>query len=244
MQYIGVIAAILAGLAAIALGIGYVMQKRLRKTVHDVSQPFVGNDFLDDLGGDAIIAVRKKTVVNKTNEEPKIEIPEFSVVYKGDSQNNHPDSRPTNSNNRGSEKYSEHISALYVMAKEGQSFTGYELLQALLSAGLRYGEMSIFHRYQEPNIQKGILFSLASATEPGTFDMQNIGAFSCCGLTLFLRKLANEDEGLKHYEMMLRTARQLTEDLDGILMDHNRKPMAAEETFTAGREENIEIERR
>lgn len=123
------------------------------------------------------------------------------------------------------------IIALHVMTREEKVFAGYELLQALLSSGLRFGEMNIFHYYGDAgelesrqSIQN-ILFSLASATEPGVFDMVNMGAFSCKGLTLFMQKSEDADDNKKRYDLMLKTARHLSEDLDGLLLNDQRQPI-------------------
>jgi cell division protein ZipA len=116
---------------------------------------------------------------------------------------------------------------LYLMAKQGQKFIGYELLQALLAAGLRFGDMFIFHRYQEPNGHGLVLFSLASATEPGTFDMNKMGAFACQGLTLFMN-LTGPEHDLKALEVLLTTAAQLADDLQGVVLDERRAPIAPE----------------
>lgn len=112
---------------------------------------------------------------------------------------------------------------LHVMAKPEQAFAGYDLLQALLSQGLRFGEMSIFHRYQQINGKGPVLFSLASATEPGTFDIHHMGRFSCLGLTLFLKTSGTLASDLERLELMLNTARRLAKELDGNVYDHDRQ---------------------
>ncbi len=49
---------------------------------------------------------------------------------------------------------------LILSAKSGKPYVGYELLQALLSAGLRFGPMDLFHYYQEINGKDKILLAL------------------------------------------------------------------------------------
>lgn len=112
----------------------------------------------------------------------------------------------------------------YLLASQSSPFVGYELLQALLAADLRYGEMNIFHRYvNEYNTERPI-FSVASAVEPGTFDLANIGAFSSPGLSLFLP--LNHQPDIKFaFETMIETAEQLADDLAGELFDDQRKPL-------------------
>lgn len=112
---------------------------------------------------------------------------------------------------------------IHVFAKEGQQFVGYELLQAILASGLRFGAMDIFHRYQDLAGKGPILFSLACATEPGTFEMQKMGGFSCTGLTLFFRLTNQVQDDLDRFELLLETARQLAEDLGGKLCNEHRQ---------------------
>ncbi|MFU8797695.1 MAG: cell division protein ZipA [Gammaproteobacteria bacterium] len=109
----------------------------------------------------------------------------------------------------------------YVMAKSKQSFVGYELLQALSAAGLQYGEMNIFHHYNE---DKKSLFSLASASEPGTFDLSEMGGVQCKGLCIFMD--AKRVEQPQHiFETMLSTVKQLAEDLGGVIQDQKRRAL-------------------
>lgn len=106
---------------------------------------------------------------------------------------------------------------LHVMPQEDQKFVGYDLLQALLSAKLRFGKMSIFHRYQYPNEQGKILFSTAQVTEPGTFSMDKMGTCQCSGLIVFMQLLGSEHD-LEAMELFIQTAQQLADNLDGLLM--------------------------
>lgn len=119
------------------------------------------------------------------------------------------------------------VIVLYVMAHAERQFMGYELLQAIAAAELCYGEMDIFHRHTKKNGEGEVLFSVASATEPGTFDMQRMGAVQCLGLTLFMR-VTHTLRDAQNFELMLNTAMQLRDDLDGILLDHTRQPLSKE----------------
>jgi cell division protein ZipA len=112
---------------------------------------------------------------------------------------------------------------LYLLAQSGQVFASYELLQALLAVGLRYGERRIFHRYESDEEGK-IIFSVATANEPGFFDFANIGGFSCAGLTLFM-SMKQVPHPFQAFELMFETAQQLAEDLSGILCDEKRQPL-------------------
>ncbi|KTC91009.1 cell division protein ZipA [Fluoribacter dumoffii] len=117
---------------------------------------------------------------------------------------------------------------MFLLAKENRQFAGYELLQTVLAAGLRFGEGHLFHRHQFPNGQGPVLCSLAAATATGVFDLQNIGAFSVRGLCLYMHSSKNPGIDVERFAVMLETARQLSEGLDAHLLDDQRKPLTEE----------------
>lgn len=119
------------------------------------------------------------------------------------------------------------IIVINIMATPDKKFIGYDLLQALLSAGMRFGKMNIFHRHEEANGKGRPLFSLASATKPGTFDIHKMGAVSCVGLSMFMR-LSDHDNPLQVYDLMVKTATLLAEDLQGNLLEANHEPLTSE----------------
>lgn len=117
---------------------------------------------------------------------------------------------------------------MFLLAKENRQFAGYELLQTVLAAGLRFGEGHLFHRHQFANGQGPVLCSLAAATTTGVFDLQNIGAFSVRGLCLFMQASKNPSIDEERFSIMLETARQLSEGMDAHLLDDQRKPLTEE----------------
>lgn len=114
---------------------------------------------------------------------------------------------------------------MFLLAKENRQFAGYELLQTVLAAGLRFGEGHLFHRHQMANGQGSVLCSLAAATATGVFDLQNIGAFSVRGLCLFMHTSKNPATNAERFTVLLETAKQLSEGLDAHLLDDQRKPL-------------------
>ncbi|MDR1057220.1 MAG: cell division protein ZipA C-terminal FtsZ-binding domain-containing protein [Coxiellaceae bacterium] len=113
--------------------------------------------------------------------------------------------------------YDPNLVVLQLSAFPGRPYMGYELHQALLSAGLRLGDKNIFHRYAD-NDDRKILFSLAAATPDGSFAIENMGLFKCQGLFLFMR-LNPKRKLMSSFDLMLDTARQLTEELGGEIYD-------------------------
>jgi cell division protein ZipA len=113
---------------------------------------------------------------------------------------------------------------LQLLATEERPYQGYELVQTLSSAGFHYGAMNIFHFYADPDEKKERLFSLASAVEPGTFDLDHIGEIHAPGLCLFM-SLNTTHNALDTFEIMLETAQLLIQDLGGTLCDQQREPL-------------------
>lgn len=118
-------------------------------------------------------------------------------------------------------KNSEVIS-LTLMAPKKQAFAGYEFLQTLLSVGFRFGEFNIFHRHESAEGKGDILFSLAQAVNPGTFDLNDVGNISCPGVIIFM-DIVTQRDALQTLNIMLDTAKQLAEELGGTLYDEERR---------------------
>ncbi len=129
---------------------------------------------------------------------------------------------------------------MFLLAKNNRQFAGYELLQTVLVAGLRFGEGHLFHRHQYPNGQGPIICSLAAATASGVFDLQNIGAFSVRGLCLFMQASKNPRIDAERFNIMIETARQLSDGMDAYLLDDQRKPLTKERIARYYRLLNVE----
>lgn len=121
------------------------------------------------------------------------------------------------------EQTAEDLLIVHVIAKNGGYFAAYDLLQAISTTGMQYGPMNIFHYYDEASSGKVSLFNLASATEPGEFDLDHMGDFSCAGLTLFMN-MRQVPDPMEAFEIMLVTAEQLADDLEGDLCAAHRMP--------------------
>lgn len=118
-----------------------------------------------------------------------------------------------------------HSVMMFLLAKENRHFVGYELLQTILAAGLRFGEGDLFHRHQFSNGQGPVLCSLAAATASGIFDMQNIGGFRVKGLCLFMHFSGNTSVDSERLSIMYDTAKHLADGLDAHMLNEHREPL-------------------
>ncbi|MCP0913954.1 cell division protein ZipA C-terminal FtsZ-binding domain-containing protein [Legionella sp. 27cVA30] len=225
-------------LIAVIIAIGRMLKARRQSSAVINHQPSVGQ--IDSPAFEDIIAVRK------VDQEPKVQaIPEpVYVVHEKPLAYSAPppSAKPSLHEKQAiSPKLSpqekimvkeepaarnlSHAFMVFLLAKENRQFAGYELLQTVLAAGLRFGEGNLFHRHQYPNGQGPVLCSLAAATSTGVFDLQNIGAFSVRGLCLFMQTSGNSTIDSERFSIMLETAKQLSEGLDAHLLDEQRKPL-------------------
>jgi cell division protein ZipA len=169
---------------------------------------------------DDIIAVRR--VTNELEKEAPLQ-PTLQPDYQSPNERSTQKATEERRPNLGNDPASSLM--MFLLAKENRQLAGYELLQTVLTAGLRFGEGHLFHRHQFPNGQGPVLCSLAAATSSGVFDLQNIGAFSVHGLCLFMQASGNSTIDAERFSIMLDTAKQLSEGLDAYLLDDRKNPL-------------------
>jgi cell division protein ZipA len=110
------------------------------------------------------------------------------------------------------------VLVINVMARDGYSFDGDHLLQVLITAGLRFGGMNIFHHHLDSNTKGPVLYSVANVLNPGTFDLNNMSDFSTLGVSFFLA-LPTSINNLDAFGTMLSVAKKVKDGLDGELRD-------------------------
>ncbi|MBN0986861.1 cell division protein ZipA [Amphritea pacifica] len=117
------------------------------------------------------------------------------------------------------------VLVISVVAAEGQNgFSGRSLLQILLACGMRYGDMKIFHRYEDGLDKGAIQFSMTNALEPGYFDIDTMDSMETRGVTFFM-SMEEPRDVMNAYECMLATAIAVAKNLHGVLLDENRSTM-------------------
>lgn len=119
------------------------------------------------------------------------------------------------------------VIVINVMARNGRVFAGDDLLHLLITSGLKFGDMNIFHKRLSNDSQGAIIFSVANILNPGTFDLNNMEEFTTLGISLFLA-LPSPINNLDAFEQMLDVAQQIRGTLDGELKDDHRNGMTAQ----------------
>ena len=106
-----------------------------------------------------------------------------------------------------------------------QPFAGVALCRLFQKHGLRYGDMNIFHAKGEDG---RALYSVASAVEPGTFDLSDIENYATPGVSFFMKLGEDCERPGAVLEAMLAAAQDIIGTLGGDLKDEQRNPVTGQ----------------
>lgn len=134
------------------------------------------------------------------------------------------------------------VMVVHLVSPPDQAFQGRELLQQLLEQGMRFGEMNIFHCHGRGEKGAELLFSMANAMEPGTFDIDDMEKGTFRGVTFFM-KLPGPSQPLEALDRMVSVSRRLAQGLGGELRDDQRSVLTPQ-TVEHMRQRIQEFERR
>ncbi|EKM32375.1 cell division protein ZipA, partial [Vibrio harveyi] len=105
-----------------------------------------------------------------------------------------------------------------------EPFIGTKLFDSLQQNGLIYGEMNIFHRHVDLSGNGKVLFSVANMMQPGTLEHGDPAEFSTKGISFFMT-LPCYGEADQNFNLMLRIAQQVADDMGGNVLDDQRNLM-------------------
>lgn len=106
--------------------------------------------------------------------------------------------------------------------------SGRALLAALDAESLEFGRYAIFHRLRSDG---GLLFSVASLREPGSFDLDQMAGQSFPGVSLFA-VFPGPVDATQVFDDMLATARRLADRLGGTLQDERGVALSAQKILS------------
>jgi cell division protein ZipA len=138
------------------------------------------------------------------------------------------------------------IVTIRLLCHDKHGFPGEDLVLALRENGLRHGRFGIFH-YHAADVVEGDpgvvpLFSVASLTEPGSFDLSRVRNDFFPGVSLFMG-LPGPVEGVAAFDLMVATARALAAGLRGDLVDEQGSTLSIQRERYL-REEVIQFQHR
>ncbi|KTT11143.1 cell division protein ZipA [Pseudomonas oryzihabitans] len=134
------------------------------------------------------------------------------------------------------------VLVINVISRDEKGFSGPALLQNILESGLRFGDMDIFHRHESMSGNGEVLFSMANAVRPGTFDLDAIDDFHTPAVSFFLG-LPGPRHPKQAFDLMVAAARKLSSELNGELKDEQRSVMTAQ-TIEHYRQRIVDFERK
>lgn len=115
----------------------------------------------------------------------------------------------------------ENIIALNVYPNPRKALSGDKTLKVLLKYGLRYGELSCFHRYDNIDEPSPLMFSVLRLTDDGPvgFDLEALSAEQVKGLAFFLALPHSNVQ--KGFDTMASIAGLIAREVDGTVYDEN-----------------------
>ena len=104
---------------------------------------------------------------------------------------------------------------------ERRALSGEKTLKVLMKYGLRFGEMSCFHRYNEDGTK--LLFSVLQMTDTGMdgFDLENLSTDPIKGLAFFLALPHRDVQNA--FDTMDSISRLIAREIDGTVYDQNNQ---------------------
>jgi len=135
------------------------------------------------------------------------------------------------------------VVAIRLMSRDTVGFVAERLILVLRELGLRHGQFGIFHRMDKGEDENNVaVFSVASLIEPGSFDLTKIKTERYPGVSIFLT-LPGPCSGVSAFDEMMGLARELTQRLDGYLLDEQGGTLSVQRERYM-REEIIQFEHR
>lgn len=135
----------------------------------------------------------------------------------------------------------EKIVTIRILCRRSTPFPAEQLVLALRSAGLQHGRFGIFHCHAPDNADLPI-FSVASLTEPGSFDLTQLQTASYQGVSLFLG-LPGPVEPVAAFDAMVEAGHSIARELDGNLVDEHGSTLSIQRERYL-REEVIQFQHR
>ena len=131
---------------------------------------------------------------------------------------------------------------IIVVARNEEGFPGAALQQNVMESGLRFGEMDIYHRHESMTGNGDVLFSMANALKPGTFNPDELEHTSIRAVSFFMG-LPGPRHPKQALDLMIASARKLAQELGGNLKDDSRSVLTAQ-TIEHYRQRIAEYERK
>jgi cell division protein ZipA len=118
----------------------------------------------------------------------------------------------------------EEVFVINVLKETGPLLKGAELHHIFKACDMRHGEMGIFHRFEEPNAQGKIQFSVVNALKPGSFDLTTIDDIETKGISLFM-SLPGPDDAMGAFDAMAEVALVFARNFGASMYDESHSDL-------------------
>ncbi|RUO73344.1 cell division protein ZipA [Idiomarina ramblicola] len=197
-----------------------------------------------DLGSDEAISDSLPSM--RVSNDEKVEVEQTELKFEEDNELDPPnetirehEAQTENDATDDFETVPEEVIALHVKGP----VQGAVLLQMMTELGCKFGELGIFHRYENTAGTGSMIFSVANMFNPGTFDLDNMENFETEGVAFFMA-LPMKFDGQQAFNMMLNAAKKLaTEIPQGQVLDGQRQLLTRQSIHEA-RQRIREFERK
>lgn len=115
------------------------------------------------------------------------------------------------------ESGTERVVTIRLMGRGPSEISSDRAVIALRASGLVHGRYGIFHSIPKAEVD-ATFFSVASLTEPGSFDIENLEETTLPGMSFFM-VLPGTGDPVVRFDDMVHTARALSQELDAELFD-------------------------
>jgi len=116
------------------------------------------------------------------------------------------------------EKYEDDLIVMHVEARSA-FFMGSELLKVINQQQLKFGEMNIYHAFDDSG---KIIFSMSNMLQPGHFEPEHIADMRTPGVILFMQ-LSLVNDTVNAFERLYHCAETLARELDAKLTTAGRR---------------------
>jgi len=117
---------------------------------------------------------------------------------------------------------------LHVVAGEGQSFNGLDILDATKTQGLAFGKHAIFHYPMSAAPAGDSKFCLVNMSPEGNFKTNKISSLNTQGMSLIMRLPIRGANAMTVFLNMVGVAQALARKLGGKILDQTRIPLTPE----------------
>ena len=116
------------------------------------------------------------------------------------------------------------IFVINVIKEAEPLLSGAELNHIFKVCDMRFGEMDIFHRFEEANAQGKIQFSVVNSLKPGSFDMDTIDSMETPGISLFM-SLPGPNNPMEAFDAMAEVALVFSRNFNANLYDESHSDL-------------------